>query len=338
MQYVKGHENLIVMGDWNAVLGEGVEEKVTGEYGLGTRNERGERLIEFCNKFQLVIANTLFKNHKRRRYTWKRPGDTGRFQLDYIMIRQRFRNQILDCKAYPGADIDSDHNIVVMRSRLKFKTLVRKNQYAKKWDTEVLRNDEIRLKFSNAIDTAIRNSAVGSTVEEKWTWLKKAITEVGKENISTKKVAAKKPWVTEEILQLIDERRKYKHVPGKSGIQKYKSLRNEINRKCREAKTKWLQEKCEDIEKDMIVRRTDSAHRKVKTTFGDIKSNGGNIKSATGIPLLNAEERAGRWKEYIESLYEGEDLSDVIEEETGVDLEEIGDPVLESEFKRALED
>ena len=58
------------MGDWNSVVGEGVEEKVTGEYGLGTRNERGERLIEFCNKFQLVIANTLFKNHKKRRYTW----------------------------------------------------------------------------------------------------------------------------------------------------------------------------------------------------------------------------------------------------------------------------
>ena len=81
-----------------------------------------------------------------------------------------------------------------MKSRLKFKTLVRKNQYAKKWDTEVLRNDEILPEISKAIDTAIRKSAVGSTVEEEWTSPKKAITEVGKENIGTKKVAAKKPW------------------------------------------------------------------------------------------------------------------------------------------------
>ena len=206
IQYVKGDENLIITGDWNAVVGEGIEERVVGEYGLGNRNERGERLIEFCNKFQMVIANTLFKHHKRRRYTWKRPGDKGRFQLDYIMVRQRFRNQILDCRAYPGADIDSDHNLVMMKSRLKFKKIVRKNQWARKWDTELLRNEETRLKFAKDVDTVIGNTRVGGSVEEEWTSLKTAIIDVGQTTIGARKVTAKKPWVTEEILQLIDER------------------------------------------------------------------------------------------------------------------------------------
>ena len=63
MKYVKGDENLIIMWDWNVSVGKGKEGKVLGEHGLGNRNKRGERLIEFCSKHSLVVANTLF-HHK----------------------------------------------------------------------------------------------------------------------------------------------------------------------------------------------------------------------------------------------------------------------------------
>ena len=75
------------------------------DFGVGVRNEGGERMIQFCAKYNLVIGNTQFKNHYRRRYTWKSPGNEGRYQIDYIITKQRFRNQILGCKTYPGADI-----------------------------------------------------------------------------------------------------------------------------------------------------------------------------------------------------------------------------------------
>ena len=88
-QTVKGRENLIVMGDWNAVVGEQKEENCVGEFGLGRRNDRGQRLIEFCKQLKMVVTNTCFKQEKRRRYTWKAPGDTERYQLDDIMVRQR---------------------------------------------------------------------------------------------------------------------------------------------------------------------------------------------------------------------------------------------------------
>ena len=95
--------------------------------------------------------------------------------------------------------------------------------------------------------------------------LKRVFTEVGKANIGTRKATAKKPWITDEIIQLIDERRQYKNAKGNRGIQKYKTLRNEINRRCRKAKAKRLQERCEEIEKEMVVGRTDVAYRKVKS-------------------------------------------------------------------------
>ena len=64
---------LFIIGDWNAKVGSQETPGVTGKFGLGTRNEAGQRLIEFCQENALVIANTLFQQHKRRLYTWTSP-------------------------------------------------------------------------------------------------------------------------------------------------------------------------------------------------------------------------------------------------------------------------
>ena len=71
----------------------------------------------------MVVTNTWFKQEKRRRYTWKKPGDNGRYQMDYIMMRQRCKNCVKSSCSYPGADIDSDHNLVAMRVQIKLKKI-----------------------------------------------------------------------------------------------------------------------------------------------------------------------------------------------------------------------
>ena len=64
---------LFIIGDWNAKVGSQETPGVTAKFGLGIRNEAGQRLIEFCQENALVIANTLFQQHKRRLYTWISP-------------------------------------------------------------------------------------------------------------------------------------------------------------------------------------------------------------------------------------------------------------------------
>ena len=64
---------LFTIGDWNAKVGSQETPGVTGKVGLGIRNEAGQRLIEFCQENTLVIANTLFQQHKKRLYTWTSP-------------------------------------------------------------------------------------------------------------------------------------------------------------------------------------------------------------------------------------------------------------------------
>ena len=69
-----------------------------------------------------IVRNTSFEVHKRRRWIWKSPGDNIRNQIDYILIKNRFRNSLRSCTAYPGADCGSDHNPFIAKVQLKLKT------------------------------------------------------------------------------------------------------------------------------------------------------------------------------------------------------------------------
>ena len=64
---------LFIIGVWNAKVGSQETSGVTGKFGLGVQNEAVQRLIEFCQENTLVIAKTLFLQHKRRLYTWTSP-------------------------------------------------------------------------------------------------------------------------------------------------------------------------------------------------------------------------------------------------------------------------
>ena len=64
-----------IIGDWNAKVESQEIPGVTGKFGLEVQNESGKRLAEFCQENTLVIANTLFQQHKRRLYTWTSPED-----------------------------------------------------------------------------------------------------------------------------------------------------------------------------------------------------------------------------------------------------------------------
>ena len=112
---------LFIKGDWNAKVGSQETPGVTGKFGLGIQNEAGQRLIEFCQENVLVIANTLFQQHKRRVYTWTSPDGQHRNQIDSILCSQRWRSSIQLAKTRPGADYGSDHEFLIAKFRLKLK-------------------------------------------------------------------------------------------------------------------------------------------------------------------------------------------------------------------------
>ena len=87
---------LFIIVDWNAKVGSQEIPGVTGKFGLGVRNEAGQR--QFCQENALVTANTLFQQHKRRSYTWTSPDGQHRNQIVYILCSQRWRSSIQSAK------------------------------------------------------------------------------------------------------------------------------------------------------------------------------------------------------------------------------------------------
>ena len=112
---------LFIIGDWNAKVGCQETPGVTGKFGLGVQNETGQRLIVLCQENALVIANTLFQQQKRRLYTWTSPDGQHRNQTDYILCSQRWRSSVQSAKTRLGADCGSDHELLIVKIRLKLK-------------------------------------------------------------------------------------------------------------------------------------------------------------------------------------------------------------------------
>ena len=113
------------------------------------QNEAGQRLIEFCQENTLVLANTLFQQHKRRLYTWTSPDGQHQNQIDYIFCSQRWRSSIQSPKTTPGADCGSDHELLITKFRLKLKK-VGKTARPFRYDLNQIPNDytvEVRNRF-----------------------------------------------------------------------------------------------------------------------------------------------------------------------------------------------
>ena len=89
IKYAKSDEVICIMGYLNAKVGDERYQNIVGMHGLGRRNEREEGLIQFCQENKLIIANTWFQQPVRNLYTWKRPGEISRNQIDYIMFNMR---------------------------------------------------------------------------------------------------------------------------------------------------------------------------------------------------------------------------------------------------------
>ena len=110
---------LFIIGNWNTKVGSQETPGATGKFGLGLQNEAGQRLIEFCQENALVIANTLFQQHKRRFYTWSSPDGQNQNQIDYILCSQRWRSFIQSSETRPWADCGSEHELLTAKFRLR---------------------------------------------------------------------------------------------------------------------------------------------------------------------------------------------------------------------------
>ena len=201
---------LFIIGDWNAKVGSQETLWLTGKFGHGIWNEAGQRLIEFCQENALVIANTLFQQHKRRLYTWTSPEGQHRNHIDYILCSQRWRSSIQSAKTRPGADCGSDHELLIAKFRLKLKK-VGKTTRPFRYDLKQILYDytvEVRNRFKGL-------DLIDRVPDELWTEVRDIVQETGIKTILMEKNCKKAIWLSGEALQIAEKRSERQRRKGK---------------------------------------------------------------------------------------------------------------------------
>jgi endonuclease/exonuclease/phosphatase family metal-dependent hydrolase len=119
---------MILMGDFNAKVGCNKEEVelIMGTRGIANRNENGELLIERCGRHNLKTGRTLFPHKLCHKVAWVSPNSNIQNQTDHICITAKWK-MLIHVRNKRGADVNSDHHLLVATLRIKMKRVIKRN-------------------------------------------------------------------------------------------------------------------------------------------------------------------------------------------------------------------
>ena len=147
---VANKDLILLLGDLNAKVGSDNMsfETVMGKHGIGRMNENGELFADFCSFNKLVIGGSVFPHKKVHKATWVSPDNVTTNQIDHICIASKFRRSLLDVRVKRGADVASDHHLLVGKCRLKLKNHHTSSpKTSHKYNIEMLKDEETKNRF-----------------------------------------------------------------------------------------------------------------------------------------------------------------------------------------------
>ncbi|VDP33091.1 unnamed protein product [Schistosoma margrebowiei] len=196
-------------------------ENIMGRHGLGGRNENGERFANLCAFNKLVIGGTIFPHKRIHKATWISPGYTTENQIDHICINKKFRRTMEDVRTRRGADVASDHHLVVANLKLKLENNWTSGQTAlQRFNTAFLRDidklNEFKIALNNrfqALHDLLKEEE--TSMEDNWKGIKEALTSTCQEVLGLMKHHHKE-WISTETLDKIKERKNKKEAINNS--------------------------------------------------------------------------------------------------------------------------
>ena len=180
-------------------------------------------------------------------------------QIDYILCSQRWRRSIQSAKTRPGADCGSDHELLIAKFRLKLRK-VGKTTRPFRYDLNQIPNDytvEVRNRFKGL-------DMIHRVPDELWTEVRDIIQRTRIKTIPKKKKCIKAKLLSEEALQIAEQRREAK---GKGEKERYIHLNAEFQRRAWRDKKELLSEKCKEIEESNRMGKTSNLFKKIRYQF-----------------------------------------------------------------------
>lgn len=295
------HNNLIVMGDFNARTGNRVdgEEVVLGPYCSGKRTRNGRKLLHFAYENNLKILNSLFKSRDSNRWTWISPNGRYKNEIDYILSNKN--KQFQDCRVINNLNFNSNHRMV--RAKLLLNSCKKARPFKVKQTRKMTldNNDNLKAKLNNFIEctkdlnTQYKYNKLEEILEHK--------TCISKKRQSTTK------WLSNKTIELLRTRAELISLAKKT-----KRTRQQIAEISKEIKSK--------MRRDRQKYRLGLLKESIQGTGGIKKATKQLIGKVEWIPNISDQHKKRKTRrleimsiatEFFRNLYTKQNVSQLID-------------------------
>ena len=336
LRSVSKRDQLLILGDFNARVGtdHGSWPTCLGRFGTGKMNENGQRLLELCASWHLVVTNTFFRTGARlHNVSWRHPRSGEWHQLDLVLARKADLNLVKVTRSFHGADCDSDHSLVVsvVETRLRSSHLARPSPVPRinAGNSKVA---ELRAKFASSLDAKISEFDGGvCTPDESWGRLRQAIHESAVEAFGTNS-RLKHDWMEEyssTLRPLLEQKRTaliaHKRTPSDSTKDRLKAAKAEVQRTARKCANEYWTNLCTSIQVAADRGDTKSLFEQINKAIGPRATSSVPIKAADGSDLTDIKSQLNRWVEHYSELYGSDSPASPGLEEVLVNLPEMAE-------------
>jgi hypothetical protein len=243
---------------------------------VGKCTDNGLRLLSLASAYKLRLTNTFFQHRKCHSYTWKSNDGKTLEQIDYILVNQRWASSVSDSRVYRGADVFTDHRLVMMKMRLRLSVDKRQKSSNHRLSLNHLSQPEVQQRYQACLQNRFNLlNLLESEPQEHcdFSSFAQATLEAASEAIPVAVNRRYEAWVSAETLALIDQRRAAQHQE--------KSLYNKLNRAVKKA-----------IRMDRERHWAHVAERMEHAMLrGDMRSFYQVLNSASGRSSLNMQSR-----------------------------------------------
>ena len=340
------HEIKIVMGDFNAKVGNDNTnyERAMGKEGCGNMNNNGERLLECCMTYDLVIGGTLFPHPDIHKLTWCSPNGRDKNQIDHIMINGTWRRALHDVRVKRGADVGSDHHLVTAIIKVKLRKNGPRKQKQQRFDIEKLRDPKAKSAFilqlrnrfqalsdeKNYTQTEQNTQTEPAGIDTMWKKIKSVFTQTSEACIG-KRQKKRKEWISTNTWQAIENRRTLwkKVLETKSERlkarlnQQYREANKEVKKNIRADKRAYMEDLAREAEEAAARGEQGHVYKITKLVSGKYRgSTETSITDKQGKLLTTEAEKEARWAEHFsEVLNRPAPTSEADIQESGDDLD-----------------
>jgi len=304
----------IVMGDLNAKVGDDNKDKelFMGKHGVGVCNENGELFTDFCAFNDLVIGGTIFPHKKIHKTTWTSPDGKTDNQIDHITVARKWRRSLLDVRARRGADVASDHQLLVATFKTKLKSFNdQSGRPHHKFNAQYLKDKERRETFNCEIKNKFEALAglVEESVEDHWTVLQQTWKTTCTEVLG-KKEREHKEWLTPETWAKIEGRRELKQKINQCQDQQekeelraqYWEANRQVKKGAREDKRRFIHDMTEEAETAARQGNMKRLYEITRTMSGKNFNPSKPVKDKDGTVITGDAGQRARWAEHFEDI------------------------------------